>query len=114
MEKRETTQTNATRAVLVTTAHRGVFFGYLAEGGYGYGSGDGYGYGDGILRCKPDRVTVTRRHLMAARACNVEDFDARFPSGAAWPEDLDAAVDAGLDVEWASKALGLPWPTWTL
>lgn len=46
--KVSTTRQPATRPVLVTTAHRGVFFGYgYGDGGYGYGGGNGSGHGYG-------------------------------------------------------------------
>ena len=95
-------------------------YGYGSGYGYGYGdgSGDGYGYGgdDGALadvaRCAPSASRVTVEHLRQRKACGnqVQLFQRIFPEGATWPDDIDRAREAGLDIEWARVNLGLLLP----
>jgi hypothetical protein len=88
--------------------------GYGSGYGYGYGdgSGSGSGYGDGVIKCAPLAITLTAGHLKAADACleGRREFDRLFPNGAEWPRDYEKARDAGLDIEWARKNLGLLIP----
>ena len=91
-------------------------YGYGYGYGYGDGSGDGDGYGYGALadvaRCAPSASRVTVEHLRQRNACGnqVQLFQRIFPSGATWPDDIDRAREAGLDIEWARVNLGLLLP----
>ena len=81
--------------------------------GDGSGSGYGYGYGDGdVARCAPSASRVTVEHLRQRKACGnqVQLFQRIFPEGATWPDDIDRAREAGLDIEWARVNLGLLLP----
>ena len=78
--------------------------------------GDGSGDGDGALadvaRCAPSASRVTVEHLRQRKACGnqVQLFQRIFPEGATWPDDIDRAREAGLDIEWARVNLGLLLP----
>jgi hypothetical protein len=54
---------------------------------------------------------VTAEHLKRGDACDeaVRAFSKAFPNGGTWPDDIDKAVAAGLDVDWCRK-LGLLRP----
>jgi hypothetical protein len=87
--------------------------------GYGYGSGygdgdgsgygDGYGYGDDLVASSPSPETVTADRIAKAGACDseVRKFARLFPDGGRWPDDIEKAKAAGLDVSWVTKNLGL-------
>jgi hypothetical protein len=48
-------------------------------------------------------MKITKQTLVNAEACEdqVELFEATFPDGATWPDDMEEASRAGLDVSWA-------------
>ena len=54
-------------------------------------------------------MKITKQALVDAQACKnqVELFEATFPDGATWPDDMEKASRAGLDVRWAIIELGL-------
>jgi hypothetical protein len=56
-------------------------------------------------------MPVTAVDLKAAGACDdaVSLFRRVFPSGGTWPDDIDKAEAAGLDVSW-TRRLGLLKP----
>ena len=82
--------------------------------GYGYGSGSGSGDGSGydVARCAPSSVTVTADDLKKREACGdaIRLFRRVFPTGATFPNDIDKAKAAGLDIGWARTHLGLLVP----
>ena len=96
----------------------GYGYGYGDGSGYGDGDGDGDGSGDGdgaladVARCAPSASRVTVEHLRQRKACGnqVQLFQRIFPEGATWPDDIDRAREAGLDIEWARVNLGLLLP----
>jgi hypothetical protein len=51
-------------------------------------------------------VLVTHGHLRGACANQVAIFRKIFPDGATWPDDIDQAHNAGLDVMWPVQNLG--------
>ena len=48
-------------------------------------------------------MKITKQTLIDAKACEdqVELFEATFPDGATWPDDMEKASRAKLDVPWA-------------
>ena len=54
-------------------------------------------------------MKITKQMLADAKACEnqVELFDKTFPDGATWPDDMEKASRAGLDVRWAIRKFEL-------
>ena len=88
--------------------------GYGSGSGDGSGDGSGYGSGDGydLLACTPAKSTVTIDDITRAGAtCDqVGLFKRTFPNGGTFPDDIDKARAAGLNLEWARQRLGLLMP----
>ena len=54
-------------------------------------------------------MRITKQILIDAKACNdqVKLFEKTFPDGATWPDDVEKASRAGLDVSWAARKFKL-------
>jgi hypothetical protein len=54
-------------------------------------------------------MKITNQALVDAQACEdqVELFEATFPDGATWPDDMEKASRAKLDVQWAIRKFKL-------
>ena len=54
-------------------------------------------------------MKVTKQMLVDAKACEnqVKLFEATFPDGATWPDDMEKASRAGLGVQWAIRKFKL-------
>ena len=98
--------------------------GAVGEQGAGYGTGNGYGYEDhagrgggraheaDVVQCLPEPVHVTIEQLYARNVCldHARVFMQVFPAGAPWPGGVTQALDAGLEVPWVCRTLGLLMP----
>ena len=54
-------------------------------------------------------MKITKQMLIDAKACEnqVKLFEATFPASATWPNDMEKASRAGLDVPWAIREFKL-------
>jgi len=54
-------------------------------------------------------MRITQQMLIDAKACNdqIALFKKTFPGGATWPDDVEKAGRAGLDVSWAAMKFKL-------
>ena len=102
-------------AVALDGAGDGYGAGYGDGYGSGYGAGYGYGAGDGygdVVAAAMFPVIITDTMLALRKACSDQlcEFRRLFPDGATWPDDIEKAEKAGLDISWAQRQFGLLRP----